>query len=84
MGLKEYLLIHGAMRLAGALRVTPGLVSQWKQGVRPVKVDRCVEIELATGGQVMRWDLRPNDWWLIWPELQSHTDAPAIPVKDVA
>jgi len=31
--------------------------------------DKCVAIEVATGGVVNRRDLRPNDWWKIWPEL---------------
>lgn len=29
----------------------------------------CVQIERATGGQVTRADLRPDDFWLIWPDL---------------
>ena len=29
----------------------------------------CVAIERETGGAVTRRDLRPADWWLIWPEL---------------
>ena len=31
--------------------------------------ETCVAIERATGGQVTRKDLRPNDWQDIWPEL---------------
>ncbi|WP_341238035.1 YdaS family helix-turn-helix protein [uncultured Limnobacter sp.] len=72
------------MGLAGILGVTPGLISQWKQGVRPIKVERCVEIERVTNRQVMRWDLRPNDWWQIWPELIDHPDAPPIPKSVVS
>ncbi len=30
----------------------------------------CVAIEKATGGAVSRKDLRPDDWHLIWPELE--------------
>ena len=81
MDLKDYLHDHGAMGLAGILGVTPGLISQWKQGVRPIKVERCVEIERVTNRQVMRWDLRPNDWWQIWPELIDHPNAPPIPAE---
>ncbi len=29
----------------------------------------CVAIERASGGQISRKDLRPDDWHLIWPEL---------------
>jgi DNA-binding transcriptional regulator YdaS (Cro superfamily) len=29
----------------------------------------CVQIERATGGKVTRAELRPDDFWLIWPDL---------------
>ncbi len=29
----------------------------------------------------MRWDLRPNDWHLIWPELIGTDGAPKIPTQ---
>ena len=45
-------------------------VSDWKHGNRRVPVVYCVAIERATGGQVTRKDLRPDDWHLIWPELE--------------
>lgn len=41
----------------------------------------CVQIERATNGQVTRADLRPDDYWLIWPDLA----APAtVEVRDAA
>lgn len=55
--------------LSDALGVTPATVNQWVSGVRPVPVERCPAIESATNGAVTRRDLRPDDWWLIWPEL---------------
>jgi DNA-binding transcriptional regulator YdaS (Cro superfamily) len=55
-------------------------VWQWARGVKPVPVPRCCPIEIATGGDVMRWDLRPNDWHAIWPELRKHKNAPALKV----
>jgi hypothetical protein len=33
-------------------------------------------IEGETAKAVRRWDLRPSDWHLIWPELIGHPDAP--------
>lgn len=39
-----------------------------------------VAIERETGRQVTRRDLRPNDWWLIWPELVTD-DYPIPQVK---
>jgi len=44
-------------------------MSDWVNDKRPVPVERCVQIERATNGVVTRRDLRPRDWWLIWPEL---------------
>lgn len=29
----------------------------------------CVAIEQQTGGKVTRKDMRPDDWLLLWPEL---------------
>lgn len=40
---------------------------------------RCVEIERDSDLELRRWDLRPNDWHLIWPELIGHPEAPAVP-----
>lgn len=51
-------------------------VDKWKNGKVPP--ERCPAIESATGGAVTRRDLRPDDWWLIWPELV--TDEYPIPV----
>lgn len=62
--------VLGSQRaLSDALDVTPATVNQWASGIRPVPIERCPAIELATAGEVTRRDLRPNDWWLIWPEL---------------
>jgi DNA-binding transcriptional regulator YdaS (Cro superfamily) len=36
-------------------------------------------IERATGGEVKRWDLRPDDWHEIWPELVGAVGAPSVP-----
>lgn len=38
----------------------------------------CTSIEKATDGQVKRWDLRPKDWHLIWPELIDTAGAPQL------
>lgn len=64
--------------LARKLEVDPQLVWQWSRGARPVPVIRCVAIELATKRQVRRWDLRPDDWFLHWPELVGSKGAPAV------
>lgn len=63
--------------LAQVMQVSASLVTQWAGGTKPVSAERCALVERATGGQVTRRDLRPNDWWLIWPELV--TDEHPIP-----
>ena len=62
--------------LAEALNVRQPTVSEWARGKRPVPIERCVEIEKATARVVMRWDLRPDDWHRIWPELIGIEGAP--------
>lgn len=80
MNLNEYLSsAESAASLAKKLNVPSSLVSQWKTGVRPIPIERCPAIESATSGAVTRRDLRPDDWWLIWPELI--TDDHPVPKK---
>jgi DNA-binding transcriptional regulator YdaS (Cro superfamily) len=45
---------------AQAIGVTQPLVWQWCNGKRPVAAHHCVAIEQATGGEVTRYDLRPD------------------------
>ena len=63
--------------LARAIGVRPVMISQWMSG-KSVSVTSALAIEHATGGSVMRWDLRPDDWHLIWPELVGTEGAPLI------
>lgn len=70
MKLIEYVKGRGSQRdLADKIGITPVLISQWANALRPVPPERCVEIERATDGEVSRKDLRPDDWHKIWPEL---------------
>ena len=59
--------------LAGEIKVSPPVVSDWCTGKKAVPVERCAPIERATGGEVTRRDLRPDDWAAIWPELADNT-----------
>lgn len=67
-----------AAHLGRELTCHPVLLSQWAAG-RPIPIERCVPLERATQHELMRWDLRPNDWWEIWPELIDRPGAPSIP-----
>lgn len=44
-----------------------------------VPVEHCTAIEAAVNGAVRRWDLRPDDWYRIWPELIGAEGAPGVP-----
>lgn len=69
MKLNDYLADKQATDLAKAIGATSTEISDWRYGKRAVPVRRCVAIESATGGQVTRRDLRPDDWAHYWPEL---------------
>lgn len=55
-------------------------IRQWQHGYadREPSPENCVAIEKATGGAVMRWDLRPGDWWRIWPEIVQAEGSPEV------
>lgn len=57
--------------LAAAIGVPQSFVVKMAQGEKQVPAERCVPIERATGGAVTRKDLRPDDWYEIWPELST-------------
>jgi DNA-binding transcriptional regulator YdaS (Cro superfamily) len=81
MDLHAYLSENSSSALARAVGVRPDQVSQWRsrwQGREP-SPEKCVLIERATDGAVRRWDLRPNDWHLIWPEIIGDAGAPDVP-----
>ena len=64
--------VGGQAKLAELLRLqgpSPrAVVWAWCDRGR-VPPEHCAQIELATAGAVTRRDLRPDDWWRIWPEL---------------
>lgn len=64
--------------LAKSMGIPPAFLSQMAIGYRAVTAERAVRIERATQGQVKRWDLRPDDWHDIWPELVNAPGAPRI------
>lgn len=81
MQLREYLDTRGrgcAAALARTLGVNPVMVSQWAAGLKLPGPERCPAIEAFTGSMVPRWELRPDDWHLIWPELIGAPGAPAV------
>jgi len=53
-------------------------IRQWRYGYggRVPNPAYCLAIERATGGQVTRRDLRPNDCEQIWPDLANEIQQP--------
>lgn len=77
--------LGGQAALAAAIGVKQQHVWNWlNRGDGTVPTDHCAAIEQATNSAVMRWDLRPSDWWRIWPELIGKKGAPAIPKPEAA
>jgi DNA-binding transcriptional regulator YdaS (Cro superfamily) len=56
-------------RMADAWGCTPSYISQLASGHRKASPALAVWIEAWTSGAVTRADLRPDDYWLIWPDL---------------
>ena len=69
----------GITEMAGRLGISPVYLRQLaaRQDGRQPHPELAVQIEADTRGLVMRWDLRPNDWRGIWPELSGRKGAPA-------
>lgn len=74
-------IIGSQTALAAVLGVSKGAVSQWKDDNRRVPAAHCVAIERQTHGAVTRRDLRPDDFHLIWPDLEL---TPAAEAKEAA
>ena len=55
--------------IAEAVGVSHQAISNWK--TRGVPIEHCLAIERATKGAVTRKELRPKDYWLIWPDLKA-------------
>lgn len=50
---------------------------------KPCGVLLAVNVERETGAQVRRWEMRPLDWHLIWPELVGAEGAPQVLTEEV-
>jgi DNA-binding transcriptional regulator YdaS (Cro superfamily) len=85
MNLHDYFNSPGSLTVAElAKRISinnPAQIRQWQHGYakRLPSPENCVAIEQATDGVVKRWDLRPEDWYRIWPELIGMEGAPEVP-----
>ena len=69
MELKDYIAKTSISSLAKEVGVSPAVVYQWMMRIRPVPIKRCHRVVAVTKGEVTLQDLRPDDWYMIWPEL---------------
>lgn len=52
-------------------KTTRGYLRQVGYGNKKASPELASRIEAATGGEICRKQLRPDDWYVIWPELAS-------------
>lgn len=80
-------LLGGVTAVARLLDIKPPSVHEWRSR-DAIPSGRMLQlaplIETASHGRWRRWDLRPDDWHLIWPELVGTPGAPAAPAEKVA
>lgn len=60
--------------IAASIGTSPSYLSQMLHGRKPWAPEYCTAIERLTGGAVTRQDLRPLDFWRIWPDLPAPTE----------
>jgi hypothetical protein len=47
-------------------------------GYKPCSPLLATALEIESAGRVRRWDMRPQDWHRIWPELVDSPGAPPV------
>lgn len=65
-------------RLAELAGINEQFLYQCLTGRGTLSASEAVRVEEATNFELRRWDLRPKDWFDIWPELINARGAPAI------
>lgn len=66
------------LAFAGNVGTTIGHLNNVAYGLRVASAALTRQIAIQSGGRVNEWDLRPDDWSLIWPELASSSAANAV------
>ena len=72
-------LLGGTAAVARRVGARLASVSEWRKNGIPD--GRLIELgaDIERAGGMPRWDLRPDDWHRIWPELIGTEGAPAVP-----
>ena len=75
--------LGGTTAVARLVGVKPPSVHEWRG--REIPLDKMVllVVPLQAAG-FLRWDLRPDDWHRIWPELIGTEGAPEVPSSEVS
>jgi DNA-binding transcriptional regulator YdaS (Cro superfamily) len=68
--------VGGPSKAAGLLGCSVQAACFYRDGKRSFPVEFCARLSAASG--VPRWDMRPVDWHVIWPELVGTEGAPAL------
>lgn len=72
----------GTASVARFFQIASASVSEWRK-MQKLPDDKLIRLAplIETKSKIKRWDLRPNDWFLIWPELVGKKGAPKIPTN---
>jgi DNA-binding transcriptional regulator YdaS (Cro superfamily) len=62
--------------------VSPQVITNWK--TRGVPIEYCATVARVSKGVVTRQELRPDDYWMIWPDLQAPDKIARAATKSVA
>ncbi len=73
---------NSASALAARAGIAPAFLYQIAHGKRQASAALARTMEGATSGAVTRRDLRPDDWWLIWPELVNGDHPAPLPASN--
>lgn len=66
--------VGGPTKAAGLLGCSVQAACFYRDGKRSFPVEFCARLSAASG--VPRWEMRPDDWQAIWPELVGADGAP--------
>lgn len=67
----------GAAKVAALIDVSLQAACFYRDGKRTFPVEHGATLEKASG--VKRWEIWPDDWHRIWPELKGTEGAPEVP-----
>lgn len=66
---KDTITVEMRREIAARLGMSEQYLYQCLTGRRAMKPEEAVRVERDGESHLTRRHLRPNDWWLIWPEL---------------